>query len=243
MTGRESDPVSRPAKLNKADDSILWKRRVSAYIRRFDAELVGFQTKPSITTVTVRNKWFESVTKANSTIILCLFGFRLSKVRLMIDDDNVTAKELWDELERIYTSSNAQTILNLRQELDNLRFEDGERWDSHVNKFMELLSKLATYDEKLSEKEKASKLLRSLPESFGGFAMIAQLQDLELERLFQGMQAEISRRLNLSGSSSRVDDVPKAANASKGKQGKNGAHFSDRIQKGTDECYDLRHKA
>lgn len=83
--------------------------------------------------------------------------------------------------------------------------------------FTELLNKLATYDEELSGKEKASKLLRTLPETFSGFVMIGQVQDLELERLIQAMHAEISRRSSMKASSSKPDpeDYPKLANAAK----------------------------
>lgn len=68
--------------------------------------------------------------------------------------------------------------------------------------------------------------------------MIAQLQDLELERLIQGMQAEIFRRLNAQGSSPRSVQASRAkgATASKSKNGNKGSHFSG-IKKGGDECY------
>ena len=178
--------------------------------------------------------------KAKSTIFLCLGDSPLDKVRRLVDEDDTTAKQLWDELEKIYTSSNAQSILNLRQELDNLRYEEDKSWEEHINKFMDLLSKLAIMMRReLTEKEKASKLLRSLPGSFGGFAMIAQLQNLELEMLLQAMHAEISCRLNSKGSSSKEDlvNAPKAATASKAKnRKKKQSHFSA-IMKEDHECY------
>ena len=228
MSQNDNDPVTKLAKLNTSDDYILWNRRVYVYIRKADSELVGFEIEPSSNKPSIRKKWFELMIKAKSTIVLCLGDSPLAKVRRFVDDDETTAKQLRDELEKIYTSSNAQSILNLRQELDNLRYKEEKSWDDHVNKFMDLLSKLATYDEELTEKEKASKLLRSLPESFGGFAMIAQLQELELERLIQAMQAEISRLLNAQGSASNEDPVnlPKAATASKAKNGNKTSHYS-----------------
>lgn len=201
MSERENDSSNRIARLEKADDYILWKRRVYAYIRRYDAELVGFETEPSSNSPSIRKKWFEFVIRAKSIIVLSLGDSPLAKVRHLVDDDAVSAKQLWDELGKIYTASNAQAILNLRQDMDNLRYKEGASWDDHVNKFTELLNKLATYDEELSEKEKASKLLRSIPESFSGFAMIAQVQDLQFERLIQAMHAEISRRQSVQSSS------------------------------------------
>ena len=122
MPEHDVDLVSKLAKLNRPDDYILWKRRVFAYIRKNDAELLGFETQPSSNSSAVRKKWFEHMIKAKSTITLCLGDSSLDKVRRLVDDDDVTAKTLWDELEKIYTASNAQAILNLRQEIDDLRF-------------------------------------------------------------------------------------------------------------------------
>ena len=131
------------------------------------------------------------------TIILCLGDSRLSKVRRFVDDEEVTAKALWDELEKIYTASNAHSILNFRQEIYDLHYEEGKSWDDHVSKLTELLSRLATYEKELTDNEEASKLLRTLPETFSCFAMIAQVQELELERIIQSMHSEISRRANM----------------------------------------------
>lgn len=108
---------------------------------------------------------------------------------MLIDDDNVIAKALWDKLKGIYKEFNAQAILNLKQEMDYLMFEDVKSWEDHINAFTDLLGKLATYEEELTEKENSSKLLRSLPESISGLAMIGQIQHLEIEKLIQAMHA------------------------------------------------------
>lgn len=85
--------------------------------------------------------------------------------------------------------------------MDKLHYKEGASWDDHVNKFTELLNKLATYDGELSEKEKASKLLRSIPESFNGFVMISQPQELKFERVIKAMHAKISRCQSVKSSS------------------------------------------
>ena len=154
MSEREFDPINRLAKLTSSDDYILWKRRLFAYIRKSDAELIGFETEPANNTPAVRKKWFDHMMKAKSTIILCLGDSPLAKIRRLVDDENLTAKTLWKELEKIYTASNAQSILNIRQEIDDLHYEEGKSWNNHFNKFTELLSKLATYDEELNDMKK-----------------------------------------------------------------------------------------
>ena len=171
-------------------------------------------------------------------MILCLGDSPLTKVLHLVDDENVTAKTFWKELEKIYTASNAQSILNLRQEIDDLHYEGGKSWDNHVNKFTELLSNLATNDEELNDNKKASKLLRTLPETFSGFAMITQVQELELERLIQAMHAEISRRADMKPSPTiNADPVTTNVARTSNKKGKNKC-FSGKIAKNTSHlCY------
>ena len=72
MASQDIDPVSKLAKPNNSEDYILWKRRVFAYIRRNDAELLGFQAEPASNALAIRKKWFEFMIKANSTIVLCI---------------------------------------------------------------------------------------------------------------------------------------------------------------------------
>lgn len=106
----------------------------------------------------------------------------------------------------------------------------------------ELLNKLATYDEELSEKDKASKLLRTIKEYFSGFAMIAQVQELQFERIIQAMHAEISRRKSVKGSNSQKETLPKALTAGMDSNKKNHDHSHDgRVSKhrhgNNDSCY------
>lgn len=78
------DPITRLPKLNKPDDYILWERRVYACIRRNDPEMLGFQTVPPITALpTGKNKWFQMMIKAKTTIILRLENTALASVRNM----------------------------------------------------------------------------------------------------------------------------------------------------------------
>ena len=159
----DAEHMPRFPKLSKSDEYIGWSRRVRAILRRNDTELLGLTAEPATNSPTVRKKWFETMSKAKSTIILCLGDSPLSRTRRLVDNDNAAAKELWDELADIYATSNAQAILNIRTELDNLRFSDDGDWDEHVNCFTAILGKLATYEAEIPDEEKASKLIRTLP--------------------------------------------------------------------------------
>lgn len=79
-----------------------------------------------------------------------------------------------------------------------------------MNKLNSLLSNSASYDEEISEKEKASNSLRSLPESFSVLSMIAQVQDLSMEKLIQAMYAAIWRRKILMPSADSIVLPPTA---------------------------------
>ena len=43
-----------------------------------------------------------------------------------MDDDNKPAKALWLELYEIYNTNNAQAFLNLRNEIDSMKFKDDD---------------------------------------------------------------------------------------------------------------------
>ena len=51
--------------------------------------------------------WQEKSIKAKSNIILVLGDSALALTRTFFDEDDKSAKELWDELKRIYTTSYA----------------------------------------------------------------------------------------------------------------------------------------
>lgn len=53
----------------------------------------------------------------------------LAKTRTMVDDDEKTAKDLWEELHRIFTTLGAQAIANLHNKLDSLVFDENKNWD------------------------------------------------------------------------------------------------------------------
>lgn len=177
------------------------------------------------------------MTKAKSIIILCIGDSPFSKILLLIDDNAKSAKELWDELEKNYNARMpTQSSTSVKRSANCVsRKPTAVGWEEHVNKFMDLLGKLATYDEKLSDNatlnlyrynDKGSKLLRTLPESFNGFEIIGQVQELKVEKVVKAMQAEISRRKSIKGSPSN-DVSPKASTADKS-SGKKDRHFRDK---------------
>lgn len=235
MDNSDGDRITKLRKLNKHSDYILWRRRTYAYIRREDTELLGLSDLPEGASAALRRRSTESSTKAKSTNILCLGESPLQQTREIVDDDDQSTKALWDELKKIDTTSNTQTILNIRNELDSLRYKDREDWDSHVCKFLGIISKLATYDDEVPEAEKVTKLVRTLPESMSTVARMSYVNDFYFERLVNMVSAEISRRENQHPTLPSPGTKPTAAHFSRygpgahgkrgrGYRGKNGVH-------------------
>lgn len=68
----------------------------------------------------------SAMIKAKSLIVFILVTHLMAQTSTIIDDDDRTAKESWDALETLHTTSNAQSILNLHSEHGNLEFREEE---------------------------------------------------------------------------------------------------------------------
>lgn len=70
----------------------------------------------------------------------------MAKTGHIVDDDSKTAKDLWEALVNMYTTTNAQAILNLRTLLDGLKYDDKTKFEKHMERFRHLCEQLATYN-------------------------------------------------------------------------------------------------
>lgn len=226
----ESDTLAKLPKLSGGKDFIPWKRRVKAYIQKDDIELLGLQETPE-EDVSAEDllKWKKAMFKAKYAIITTIAVGPMAQVSSIIDDDKGTAKELWDALAKIYTTSNEQTVINLVQELETLEFKDGSSWEEHLNKFHLILGKLAALDKPVPTDEKSSKLIRTLPKHFAPLAMVSS--KMTFEELVNAIQTEVSRRKSRNANKGTVN-VPKANAASSTiPQGNNKNKRNGRISK------------
>ncbi len=89
--------------LNKESEYLSWKRRVYAYLRRCDPDLLALSERPEEGSENLK-AWIEKSTKAKSDIVLALGSSATANTSEIIDDDHKTAKELWDELARLHTT-------------------------------------------------------------------------------------------------------------------------------------------
>ena len=154
-------------------------------LRKDDYLLTCFTDRPDGEEVeqAVLNNWDEKNAKAKSIIILTLGDSVMAQNKSIVDDDDKTAKELWDELCRLYTTSNQQAITNLHNRLNSLVFDEQRgSWDKFLSLFMEIVDELGSYDQELSDEEKKSKLLRTLPDSYKPIAMVCNVTYDEFQR-------------------------------------------------------------
>ena len=122
------------SKLEKASDYIQWQRRVKAYVQKDDYSLICLTDQPADTAnPDAIEAWEVKNAKAKSTIILTLGDAVMAKTRAIVDNDDRSAKELWEELRRLYTTSNLQVITNLSNRLNSLIFDETkETWDKFL---------------------------------------------------------------------------------------------------------------
>lgn len=211
-------------KLNGAEDYINWNRRVYACTRRQDIEFLCFTDGPENVSNAAKKKWLEAMIHAKASINLSLGSGPLAQFNANIDDDERTAKELWDAISTLYTSSNTQVIINLQSELDRPQFKDGGNWEKGVDKFNEIPGKIASYDAPVSREEKASKLIKCLPESFAPLAWFSEASNnITYDRLLVIVSGEFSRGRNIVKNASPTNPCVSFASRGNGSRGRFGS--------------------
>ena len=93
MSNSDAASVKLP-KLEKPEDFSQWKRRMKAYIRRDDPLLVGLSEKPENFSPTTHANWLKRSVKAKSNITLSVGDATMSRTKLIVDDDDASAKYL-----------------------------------------------------------------------------------------------------------------------------------------------------
>ena len=242
MSSVDLSSANKLPKLEKPEDFIQWKRRTHAFLRRDDPLLVGLSDAPPKEPENIYLSWLKKSTKAKCNIVLSLGDTALSQTRLIVDDDTKTAQDLWKELARIYTMTNGQAIQNLKQKLDSLIYKEGADWNSHVSAFLTICMQLAAFDVELSEEDRASKLIRSLPESFSPIAMFCSLTDSNFDKIVSAVQSEIARRSNPHNPQNSSSSTQPRANISKrGNRRSNNKNARGGIRKNTGSSRDNCH--
>lgn len=111
----------------------------------------------------------------------------------MLVDGNITALELWSELERIFTMPSTKAVRNLQAKLEATTFKEGQDWEKNVSKLLSILDEPAPRNTNMTDAEKITKLLQTLPPSFGALAMASSQSEQTFDQIFNAVQADIER--------------------------------------------------
>ena len=135
--------------------------------------------------------------KAKSSIELHL----ADNVMLNVDEE-MNAKETWDKLEKVYRGKTLSNKLFLKDELLNLRMEEGENLQDHLSRFQNCVANLLKVDVKYDDDDKALLLLRSLPSSFKHFRTTIMFgkESLKLDEVMEAIQSYVKMDENTEGS-------------------------------------------
>lgn len=104
--------------------------------------------------------------KTKYTVAICLRDSAMEKIRLLVDDEDTSAKTRWDELQWKFSVSSTQALANILAELEKFKFVQGENWDNHVSEFMSLIDEPARLDQNITAKYKVTKTIRPRPKTF-----------------------------------------------------------------------------
>jgi len=83
--------------------------------------------------------------------------------------EEITAKGTWEKLDTLYMGKTLFNKLFLKDQLYNLRMEEGDDIMEHLNVFNRCINDLLRVEVKYEEEDKSFLLLRSLPSSFKHF--------------------------------------------------------------------------
>ena len=170
MTDKPSVEKAVAPLLNK-DGYLQWKRKMIAYYWLDDIDLIAlkgtiqsvYEEQGSLTNASAITDHRNRSIIAKSNIVLSLGSTPAAAVTTTIDDDDKTAKDLWDELRKLYTTSNTQQIMNIAQKLEGFWLKDETQFNQHMNQLRELVDKLASFGYRLEEHLLVQYLLRSIP--------------------------------------------------------------------------------
>lgn len=96
------DVVTKIPMITGVEDFVNWKRRAIAYLQNQDYELLGMSDRPERASSAMARKRQETNASGNTSITLTLADGTLSQDSTIIDEDERTAKDLWEELDKIF---------------------------------------------------------------------------------------------------------------------------------------------
>jgi hypothetical protein len=140
-----------------------WKVRIQLVLqdRGLWKYVDGSKSEPSITDIKAHDVWQERDQQARAQILLTVSDSILPTVRHVR-----TSKEAWIKISSVFEQKGLSAQVFLRRRLVNLRSEEGESMQSHLNTIRDLVDELSAINVHVKDEELAIITLCSLPTRF-----------------------------------------------------------------------------
>jgi hypothetical protein len=115
--------------------------------------------------------------------------------------EEATAKDLYENLGKLYQSKSLVNKLFLRKKLYNLRMRDGDSMVEHLNAFNIVVSQLVYVEIKISNEDKCISLVCSLPDSWDSLvvAIGSNTTSLKFDEVVSSLFSKEMRWKNMEG--------------------------------------------
>lgn len=160
--------------------------------------------------------WVKNDNKAKSDIILSIKPSKLKQLK-----GCVTSREVWLKLENMYLSKGLARKTILLKQLMLQCMEDGDDVREHVQKFFDIVDKLAEINVEINSELLAIMLLYRLPPSFDNFRCAIESRDelpsLDVLRIkiMEESDTRKKKKKNTRGAVQNAMIVKKRGNSSK----------------------------
>lgn len=183
----------------KTENYLVWAERFQTYL-----ECKGVTTDPTKVDAT---KMEDAKRLLYREIIMHLDNTTLQSIITKNDKDGFS---IWRHLQTVYGRIKTCQIVDLWQEMINIAKSEEETTTMFLNKFENIIFKLQSVDEKVSENLKIAILLRALPTDYDAFKAAVQFQELTYQQLKDKV---IEKAINIDVQATTTDDI--AANVNK----------------------------
>ncbi|CAK9801103.1 Retrovirus-related Pol polyprotein from transposon TNT 1-94 [Anthophora plagiata] len=196
------------------------------------------------------NEWDINDRKAKSDLILSISPSELKQVKAC-----ETANEVWEKLRSIYASRGPAKRAALLRKLTSHRMSSGEDVREHINKFIEVVDKLAEMNIDIHKDLQSAMLFNSLPENYENFRCAMESRDdlLDLDILkvkifeeFETRQQKTSEdhgAMAVKGNYRIDEDSSRKETKPKGQWNNNKEHVARRPKITCYKCGKIGHKA
>lgn len=200
-------------KFTGSNDFSLWQVKMQALLvqQGISEAINGEENLPK--TMTEDNKKLV-LSKAYSALILSLGDKPLREVQ-----KEKTAKQIWDQLEKLYMAISLHNRLYLKQKLYSFKMTEDKSLLEKIDDFNKIMDDLLNIEVNLEEEDKGILLLNSIPKSYKSVKdaiifgrttvtydeVITKLKTKELQRTQENQGSFNGEGLNVRGRSEKKD--------------------------------------